>query len=247
MREPGTRMTIDLRRFEKGGLYLLLQDARLPRRTIDLSRANIERTADMFWNSPKRLPPKVKSATTFQRCLTCPLKECGGICTAIRPILPLLATVDDRLSCDRVTAIYRDDTSGLLSISETDMQTALKYVSILSLMRYCEMGKGYWKYFWGLNPLMRGRDFARRLYLNVFWIQKGNMARVQRFVDAFRNVVMMACKNQIARLQLLCKKDALMNAFVNTQIVTELLATNIEEALGASFDVFGEMGGGKQG
>jgi len=43
---------------------------------------------------------------------------------------------------------------------------------------------------------------------------------------------------QVKRLNLICKNDAFMNAFVNTQIVTTFLSMDIEKSLDKAYEEF---------
>jgi hypothetical protein len=120
------------------------------------------------------------------------------------------------------------------------MQQALKYVSILSLMHYCRKGRTYWRYFWGINPLMNGREIASRLYLNLTFLHKSNGDEINKVISKFKEEIKIMSKNQIARMNLVCQNDAFSNSFVNTQIITEILSMNLDKALEAVFKNFEE-------
>jgi len=188
------------------------------------------------------------------------------------------------------------------------MQDALKYVSILSLLRYNLVLQKHWKYYYGIIPIMRGKEVATRVYLNIYWLHKGNLeeskeprlqggalkpkflypkprSRIKfgmtkraetnshvmlnlfqhlvyffspfsrrifhprpqegvfrcdfnkEIIKRFEEELKVSSANQVRRLNLVCKNDVFMNAFVNTQLVTQSLI-NIGEILTKSFSEF---------
>ena len=78
----------------------------------------------------------MRKAIDFQKCYFCPHKNQEDICDSIRPMLPFLDVVDQYMSYDKVIAVYKGNEDRLVHVKETTMQDALKYVSILSLLRY---------------------------------------------------------------------------------------------------------------
>jgi len=236
--EKKERMEMNLKfdDFEKPGLYLIFSDqSKLP-----LTKENIELTAKTYWNDSAKIPPEIRKATEFQRCHFCPLKRTEDICDAIRPTIPFLGIVDQYVSFDKVTAVFREDRKDILHISSTTMQQALKYVSLLSLLHYCRKGRTYWRYFWGINPLTSGQEIASRLYLNLTFLHKGNGEEINRVISKFKEEMKITSKNQVARINLICKNDAFSNSFVNTQIITQILSMDPDKALEAAFKNFEE-------
>jgi hypothetical protein len=213
--------SVHLDGYEQPGLYLVLKDST----RLTLTRDNIEEVTLGYWMNPDKIPSSVKRAVEFQRCSFCPLKEKEDICDAVRPVLPFLDVVDRYVSFDEVLAIYRSD-DGLLHISNTTMQEALRYVSTLSLMSYCQVGRKYRRFYFGIMPLEKAEDFASKVYLNMYWIHKGDKESVDRLISEFHERVTTTTQNQLARLNLICKNDAFLNAFVSTQMVTEFLEMN---------------------
>jgi len=78
----------------------------------------------------------------------------------------------------------------------TTMQEALKYISILSLMQYCQIGRHYWKYYFDLIPVSRGKIFASRLYLNMYWLHKGDKEEIRQFIAVFNEDIRKTTENQ---------------------------------------------------
>jgi hypothetical protein len=159
------------------------------------------------------------------------------MCDSIRPVLKFLDIVDKYISYDRVIAVYKSNEDKLVHIRATTMQDALKYVSILSLLRYNLVLQKYWKYYYGIIPIMSGREVATRVYLNMYWLHKGNPEEIKEIIKRFGEELKVSSTNQVRRLNLVCKNDAFLNAFVNTQLVTQFLI-NMEDILTKSFNEF---------
>ena len=136
---------------------------------------------------------------------------------------------DRYASCDSVTAIYRSGTDGTVVSADTTVQRALQYVSVLSLMYYCEVGKQYWRYFYGVHPLMATEDLVVRVYLNMFWACRGDVVSTRALIDAFHEEITATTRCQMERLRLFCHNDALLNALTLTQLASEFLAMNVEQ------------------
>ncbi len=226
---------VDLRLgdFEKEGLYLLFPDST----TLELTRENIEKVTGSYWQDLTKIPEDKRKAIDFQKCYFCPHKNSEDICDSIRPVLPFLDIVDKYVSYDDVIAVYKGNEAKLVHIRATTMQDALKYVSILSLLRYNLVLQKYWKYYYGIIPIMSGKEVATRVYLNMYWLHKGNLEEIKEMIKRFGEELRISSANQVRRLNLVCKNDAFMNAFVNTQLVTQFLI-NIEGILKNSFNEF---------
>jgi hypothetical protein len=84
---------------------------------------------------------------------------------------------------------------------------------------------------------MGGREVATRVYLNMYWLHKGNLEEIRGMIRRFAEELRVSSTNQVKRLNLVCKNDAFVNAFVNTQLVTQFLI-NIEDILTKSFNDF---------
>jgi len=235
-KEGMSEINLKFNELEKPGLYLIFSDGS----KLILTKENIELTVETYWNDITKIPAQVRKATEFERCYFCPLKGIEDMCDAIRPTIPFLGIVDKYVSFDKVTAVYKDDNKDILYISSTTMQQALKYVSMLSLMRYCRKGRTYWRYFWGISPLMNGREIASRLYLNFIFLHSCNMDEINKVISRFKEEIKITSKNQVARMNLVCQNDAFSNSFVNTQIITEILSMNLDKALEAAFKNFEE-------
>ena len=109
------------------------------------------------------------------------------------------------------------------------MQNALQYVSILSLTHYCQVGRKYRKYYWDINPLQSPEEMARRLLMNVFWFHKGDKQEMDQAIAKFSDAIRLTSKNQVNRLNLICKSDSFKNAFVNAQIAPAFLRVGAGE------------------
>jgi hypothetical protein len=84
---------------------------------------------------------------------------------------------------------------------------------------------------------MSGREVASRVYLNMYWLHKGNLEEIKEIIKRFGEELKVSSANQVRRLNLVCKNDAFLNGFVNTQLVTQIL-THIEDILAKSFSEF---------
>lgn len=227
-------INLKLSDFEKEGLYLIFPDST----RLELTKDNIEKTSENFWQDASKITPEMKKAIDFQKCYFCPRKNKEDICDSIRPVLPFLDKVDKYVSFDEVIAAYKSNQDGLLHIKKTTMQDALRYVSILSLLRYNMVLRKYWRYYYGVIPLMGGKEVACLIYINMYWQHKGSKEELDSVIAKFREEIRVSSENQVKRMNLVCKNDVLINAFVNTQIVSEFLAMDIEDAIVKSVNEF---------
>jgi hypothetical protein len=218
--------------YEQEGLYIILEDSS----PLALTRDNIEQTAKKFWEDPGKIDSRVKAAAEFQRCDFCPLRKTGGLCDAIRPTFPFLEALDKYLSYDKVTAVYKEDKGGLC-VHRTTMQKALRYLSTLSLVYYCQVTRKYWKHFWGIMPLMEAQEIAARLYLNFLYLNKANKKAANKEISKFKEEITITSRNQVKRMNLVCDNDAFMNAFVNTQIITDILSFDVGKLVDEGFNI----------
>ncbi len=226
-------LDLKLSDFEQEGLYLLFPDST----RLELTKENIEKVTDRYWQDVTKIPEDMRKAIEFQKCYFCPHKNEEDICDSIRPMLPFLDIIDRYVSYDKVIAVYKGDEDKLVHVKATTMQDALKYVSILSLLRYNLVLQKYWKYYYGIIPIMGGREVATRVYLNMYWLHKGNLEEIKAMIKRFGEELRVSSTNQVRRLNLVCKNDAFVNAFVNTQLVAQFLV-NIEGILTKSFEDF---------
>ncbi len=220
--------------YEQKGLYLLFNDST----QIVLTGPEIDRTAGKFWENPSKISPEIRGAADFKLCPICPEKKSEGLCYALHPVLPFLEVIDKYASYDKVTALYKGDDKELLYVSETAMAAALQHISILSLMYYCRVGRKYWRYYFGVNPLTDINEIGNRLYLNIYWLHKGNLEGISKVIAEFKNEIKITSTSQIKRMKLICQNDAFVNAFANTHISTDILSMNMEEALKNFFSDF---------
>jgi hypothetical protein len=215
-------------------LYLVFSDGS----QLFLNREHIENATDRYWRDPAKIPPHVRAAIDFQRCARCPMNGDESICDALRPILPLLEHVDKFSSTERVQVVYGNAEPGVFQIANTNLATALSYMSHLSLIHYCRAGRKYRKYYYGISPLSTSSTVAGRLYLNVSWLHRGEREIIARVVSELGHVMLSLSENQVKRLNLICQNDAFNNAFVNAQVATALLSLNMEKQLQQAFGEF---------
>ncbi len=227
-------INLKLSDFENEGLYLIFPDST----RLELTKINVESVTEKFWQDTSKISSEMRKAIDFQKCYFCPRKNKEDVCDSIRPVLPFLDNIDKYVSFDKVTAAYKSSQDDLLHIKETTMQEALQYVSLLSLLRYNMVLRKYWKYYYGIIPLMNGQEVACRVYINMYWFNNGNEKEIDKLIEQFREELRVSSKNQVKRLSLVCKNDAFMNAFVNTQIVSEFLTMNIKQTIAKSLDKF---------
>jgi hypothetical protein len=64
---------VDLRLsdFEKEGLYLLFPDST----KLELTKENIEKVTDSYWQDLTKIPEDKRKAIEFQKCYFCPHKN----------------------------------------------------------------------------------------------------------------------------------------------------------------------------
>lgn len=218
---------LDFGAYEKKGLYLHLKDGT----RLELTDENIEKTTQKFWSDPALLSPETKSAVEIQRCPACPLRNEEDFCDALRPILPFLEVVDKFVSFDEVLAVYKGKRKDLLRISQTTMQNALKYLSILSLTHYCQSFAKFRKYFYGITPLMTLKESVTCIYLNLYWLYRGDLKAMNELLTDFKEKLTLISQNQVKRLSVISRNDAFINAFVKTQLLTEFISVDMEQAL----------------
>jgi hypothetical protein len=169
-------LNLRLSDFEKEGLYLLFSDSTM----LELTKENIEKVTESYWQDPTKIPEDKRKAIDFQKCYFCPHRDKEDICDSIRPVLPFLDIFDQYVSYDEVIAVYKGNEDKLVHVKETTMQDALKYVSILSLLRYNLILQKYWKYYYGIIPIMSGKEVATRVYLNMYWLHKETLKSLKR-------------------------------------------------------------------
>lgn len=230
-------LTLKLTDYQQEGLYLIFSDSTF----LELTKEKIERKTEEFWKNPEKISPEVKNAVEFQRCYFCPLKGEATLCDALKPILPFLEIVDRYASYDRVIAIYKGKEKELYHLTDSDMQEALKYISILSLFRYCQIGKKYWKYYFGIVPLEGAHEAATRMFLNIYFLHKGQKEIIDKIIMKFKEEITISTRNQVQRLNLICKNDAFQNAFIASHIITEIMSLNIEKRVSEAFERFEKL------
>ncbi len=231
---PNKALDLSLDDFQQEGLYLIFPDST----RVELTRDNIQLITKQYWDNPQAIPAHTKEAIDFQRCSFCPLKDQFDLCDALRPVLPLLNVMDKYASFEKVIAVYRRTDSSLYHIADTPIQEALRFISILSLMQYCQIGREFWQFYFDIIPLMSGEEIARRIYLNIYWLCKGDQLEVEKTISSFEGRIRITSTNQVKRMNLICKKDAFMNAFANSQAIIILLSMYTDKSINKAFEEF---------
>lgn len=223
-------MNFKMTDFANKGLYLSFGDSRV----MDLSKHTIDTLADLYWNDPEKLPEQIREKADFGACSICPHKDAQELCDTLRPVLPILSDLDSFVSYDMVDAIYRDE-NDLLHVARSTMSNALQYVSMLGLTEYCQTGKKYRKYYNGIIPISGIDESIKRMYLNIYWIHKGNMQEIDVLIRKFNEEITLITGNVMKRLSLLCRNDVFLNAFYNAQVGTELLTMDMGQFMEKNF------------
>jgi len=229
-------VNLQLSECPQAGLYLFFKDGS----KATFTREHIQKKAEEYWNDPQKISPQAKAAGKFQRCTFCPLRKEDDFCDAIRPVMPFLEIMDKYISFDRVVAVYREREGGLCHVADTTMQQALIYVSIISLMHYCPIGRRYWKYYRGVMPLEGGEESAIRIYLNMYRLHNGNKEEMNKVINTFVAQLKVTTRNQVERMALISKNDAFMNAFIKMHSGLTFLTMDmdIEKTVEAAFQEF---------
>jgi hypothetical protein len=230
-------ISLDLDSFSEPGLYLRFEDGRL----LTLTPSFIEQMKQNYLNNPELLPEAVRKAPAYAPCSVCPKRDTALICHAIPTVFPFLEDMDRFLSIHEVLALYRSEPEmkgepGEVHLAQTTVQRALQYVSILSLMCYCEVGRLYFKYFSGVIPIMNPLAIVERVYLNLFWDLRGNPQAIKAMIAKMRKDIDVTMACQIARLHLFCKSDAFLNAFITTHILTQFLEGDMDQFVRERFE-----------
>ena len=209
--------SINLDKFVQAGLYLFFSNEH----SLSILEDDIDQLAELFWNDKEKISPEIKMASELEICQHCPEYGKAEICKALKPLLPYIDDIDKFISCDSVLAIYSNGKQKTISISHTSMQEALYYLTTLSLVSYCEMGELYKNYFFGIEPFMSPDLIAKHIYRNIYFDCHGSKENIKKTIDIFNNDITSSTECLIKRLRLICKNDALINAFVNTKYILQ--------------------------
>ena len=223
---------LDLSQFAQTGLYLVFGDSTM----LSLTESNIADVTRRFWEDPAKITSEVRRHEDFQPCSICPDAGKDALCHALRPILPFLEDIDRYFSYDKVVAVYKGNEEKVFHLAESEMQNALQYICILSLFSYCKVGKRYKEYYHGVIPVIGFAPAVERMYLNVYWLHNGDRVAVDRFLRQFQQDISVIIGNVLKRLNLICRKDSLLNAFYTMLVTVDLLTMKVDEALEKAFE-----------
>ena len=232
---PPIQVTFE--KFDEPGLYLLFDDGLF----LTFTRKFIDGMTQRYLHDPQLLPPAVRAAPEYAPCSVCPKRDSALICHAIPTVFPFLEDLDRFLSHDKALAIFRPENSEssedamVLHTARTSVQRALQYVSILSVLHYCEVGRTYYKYFAGIMPLMDPFEIIERVYLNIYWDLRGDLPAINALIAKMRDELDVTVRCQLERLHLFCQSDAFINAFLITHIATQFLDADIDTILREKF------------
>ena len=219
-------------KFKEEGLYLIFPDGNC----VSITESSINNYFEKIWHDSSVFPPHIKKAVDLDFCIHCPGKDLGEeFCAAIRPILPFLEKVDKYMSYDKVTAVLKTENPAIISITHTDLQDALRYVSLLSLMQYCETNRKFWSYYFGVSPISNQEQALSQIYLNIFWLKNGDENKTREAIDEYSKEIRISDECLLRRLRLICTNDAFLNAYANTQMSTEFLSMDADNILAMAF------------
>lgn len=226
---------IDLSLFDDHGLYLRPEGHD---QWFILTRCEIESRMQALLDDPTAIPPEVRAATDYQACNICPERDTATICHAIMTVLPFQKEIDEFLSHQNVLAAYREPPSSDnkqrgLYLRQTTMQQALQYITILSLMFYCEVGKAYYACFENTNPLMPSKALSKVVFANMYLQCKGDRETLETLLEKMTSEILQTAKCQVKRLQLICKHDAFINAIIGTHTTVQLILQNLHDLVEA--------------
>lgn len=232
-------LEIDFEKFNEPGLYLLLDDGHL----LTFTPSYIEQMKLKYLNDPQLIPQSIREAPSYAPCPICPKRETARICHAIPSVFPFVEEMNRLFSFQEVLAIYRPhpdpqiEIGPMLHVARTSVQRALQYISILSLVYYCEVGQTYYKYFDGIIPMMDLFTIGERVYLNIFRDLGGDRSAIRAMMNQMHHEMEIIMHCQIQRLRLFCKSDSLLNAFANTtSLMTQFLSVDTEDFLRKRFE-----------
>lgn len=220
-------VSLNLDKFEDKGLYIIFN----PKNILSLTDKIIHDTAENFLSDSSKISNEVKNNLLFQRCNHCPKRQEKTLCDSLRTILPFMDTIDKYKSYDKILILYRGNEKQLYYLSDTTMQVAFQYTAILTLTQYCQFGIRYKTYFYGVVPVMSAPEVAKRIYLNAYFLHKGNEKEINSFIKEFSDGVLISSTRQVERLRLICKNDIFMNSFVTMQMVTQFLTLDIAKEI----------------
>jgi len=227
---------LEFEKFSQPGLYLVFDDGLF----LTLTRDFIDGMTRSYLEDPSLLPLSVRTNPDYAPCSICPQKDTALICHAIPTVFPFLDNLDRFLAHDRVLAIFRPEATQasedevVLHVSRTSVQRALQHISILSLTHYCEVGLAYSKHFAGIVPLMDPFAIVERVYANIYRDLGGDLPAINALTARMRDQLDDTVRCQMARLRLICRSDAFLNAFVNTHIITQFVSLEKLPAIGVA-------------
>jgi hypothetical protein len=224
-------MNIEPGLLEKDGLYIYFKNGKI----LDLSKERIQTLGNQYWKDVSHLSNKLqRNKSLYLECI-CMIIPSRPECSAMKPLLPILDELESFSSHDNVGALYVDRGIGHY-FSTISLQHALKYLSDISLFDHCECTKKFRKYFRGIDPFMETKEAGCRLFMNIYWIEKGDRQLVNQIVKEMQKVFLFSARCCSKRLDNFCRSDALMNAYVISHGILFTLSMDIDRILNDYFD-----------
>lgn len=212
-------ISLNLTDFPVKGLYLIFDD----QNRVDMIPEHIERISNEYWSDPQKIPEELKNDEIFMPCEHCPEFGNKVLCKALRPIFPYLDKVDKYMSYDKVTCVYRDDDPEVLYVSYTTVQRALVYISMLSMVFYCEMSEKYSQYLKDINPFTSNHLISKQIYANMYVEHNGDLSVIEPLLTDFKQEIFESTECLVKRLRKICKNDAFINAFINAHVIIDAI------------------------
>ncbi len=224
-------MNIEPGLMEKDGLYIFFDNGKM----LDLSKERIQYLGNKLWDDASQLSENLqenKGLYLEYICMGTPLRV---DCMAMKPLLPILEDLEPFNSHDLVAVVYVNNGNARY-IPSISLQHALKYLSNISLFDHCGRIERYRKYFRGIDPFMETKEAGCRLFMNVYWLERGDRERVDHVIKDIQKAILFSAKCCSRRLVNFCRSDALINAYVISQGALFALSMDIDLILNEYFD-----------
>ncbi len=215
-----------LNKFQEEGLYLYFSDQSIHHFNL----TKIEVLADEFWQDESIINAAAKTSFQFQKCGFCSDPEPETMCNGLKPLLPIAEILDQYMSNDNVISYFRNE-DGSFVVKETNLQVALDYIVLLSMMKFCKKTSQFNDYFEGIFNIggQTIEELANRMYLNILNKHKGNVPETISALYYFAEHLETTNKNKIRRLGMISSSDALSKAFARSAIPVQFFMKKVKE------------------